>query len=60
MARLYRDLVQGFVIDERDRAEAADIDAMGLRTKVVDTIMRDLDASTRLARDVLELADTLR
>ncbi len=60
VARLYRDLVQGFVIDERDRAEAADIDAMGMRAKVVDTIMRDVDASTRLARDVLELADTLR
>ncbi len=60
VARLYRDLVQGFVIDERDRAEASDLDAMGLRAKVVDTIMRDVDASTRLARDVLELADALR
>jgi LPPG:FO 2-phospho-L-lactate transferase len=60
VARLYRGLVGGFVIDERDRAEADDVAALGIRPKVVDTLMRDVEASKRLARDVLALADTLR
>ena len=60
VARLYRDLVQGFVLDERDRAEAADVEALGLRPLVVDTIMRDVSASARLAEAALGLAAALR
>ncbi len=60
VARLYRELVQGYVLDERDRAEAADVEALGLRPLVVDTIMRDVSASARLAEAVLGLAAALR
>ena len=60
VARLYADFVGGYVLDERDRAEVADIEALGLRTVTVDTLMRDPDVAAALARTVLELADTLR
>jgi len=60
VARLYADLVDGYVLDERDRAEVGDVEALGLRTMAVDTLMRDPDVAAALARAVLDLADTLR
>jgi LPPG:FO 2-phospho-L-lactate transferase len=60
VARLYRELAGGYVLDQRDAAEAADVEALGLCTRVVDTIMRDAPAATRLAETVLELAAKLR
>ena len=60
VARLYRELVGGFVLDERDRREVADVEALGLRARAVDTIMRDTRTTMRLAEAVLELAAELR
>jgi LPPG:FO 2-phospho-L-lactate transferase len=60
VARLYRDLAGGFVLDRRDAEQAADIEALGLRARAVDTIMRDAAASEALARAALDLADALR
>jgi LPPG:FO 2-phospho-L-lactate transferase len=60
VAGLYRDVVHGFVLDERDAGQAADVEALGLRALVVDTIMRDVDASARLAEATLSLAASLR
>jgi LPPG:FO 2-phospho-L-lactate transferase len=60
VARLYRDLARGLVLDLRDAQEARDVEALGLRPLVVDTIMRDAAASEALARATLELADRLR
>lgn len=59
VASLYRDWVQGFVLDTRDEALAGDIEAMGLRTAVTDTVMVDIDASTRLAERALAVAREL-
>jgi LPPG:FO 2-phospho-L-lactate transferase len=56
VARLYRDLVGAYVLDERDRAELADIEGLGLRAVATDTIMRDVETSARLAETALELA----
>jgi LPPG:FO 2-phospho-L-lactate transferase len=56
VARIYRDLADAFVLDERDAALEAGIAALGLRTRVTDTIMRDASASRRLVDSVLELA----
>ena len=56
VARLYQGLIDGYVLDERDRAEARDIEKLGLATRVVDTIMRDAKTAARLAEAVLELA----
>jgi LPPG:FO 2-phospho-L-lactate transferase len=56
VASLYRDLVDAYILDERDTALEADIAALGLRTRVMDTIMRDTRTSQRLAQAALELA----
>jgi LPPG:FO 2-phospho-L-lactate transferase len=41
VARLYRDVAATFVLDSRDRELAADVEAIGLRTLVLDTVMAD-------------------
>ena len=59
VAGLYRGIARGFVLDQRDAALAPDIEALGLRTAVVDTLMRDAAAATRVAGAALALAATL-
>lgn len=59
VAALYRGVAGGFVLDRRDAEQAPEIEAMGLRTAVVDTLMHDVAASTRLAADALALASRL-
>jgi LPPG:FO 2-phospho-L-lactate transferase len=59
VAALYRDWVNGFVLDSRDTTQAADVEALGLRAHVTDTIMRDADAAARLATETLAFAATL-
>jgi hypothetical protein len=53
VARAYADLCNVFVLDERDRDAAPEVAEMGPRPLVLDTIMSDLDASARLASDIL-------
>jgi LPPG:FO 2-phospho-L-lactate transferase len=60
VARLYRGLAAGFVLDARDAGQAGDVEALGLRALATDTIMRDAAASEALARATLGLADRLR
>ena len=60
VAQLYRDLAQAYVFDEVDRAQLADIEAMGLRAVATPTLMRDVAVSTELSRTALELALQLR
>jgi LPPG:FO 2-phospho-L-lactate transferase len=60
VARLYRDLARGFVLDSRDEQQLADVEVQGLRALAVDTIMRNSAAAEALARAALGLADALR
>jgi LPPG:FO 2-phospho-L-lactate transferase len=60
VAELYRGLIDAFVIDERDVDLAADIEAMGIRTRVLDTIMGDVGVAQHLAEAALSLAASLR
>ncbi|MEE9607731.1 MAG: 2-phospho-L-lactate transferase [Myxococcota bacterium] len=60
VAGLYRGVAHGFLLDERDAAQVGDIEALGLATGVLDTIMRDVEAAARLARAALALASRLR
>jgi LPPG:FO 2-phospho-L-lactate transferase len=60
VAELYRGLIDALVIDERDAALAPDIDAMGIRTHVLDTIMGDVTVAQQLAEAALSLAESLR
>jgi len=41
VARIYREVAGGFIVDLRDRALAAEIEALGYRTVVADTVMKD-------------------
>jgi len=56
VAALYRDWIHAFVLDERDAAQVPDVEALGLRARACDTIMRDAEAARRLAEFALELA----
>ena len=52
VARMYREVAAGFVLDDRDRGLAPDLEKMGFRTLVVDTVMSDGGAP--LAARILE------
>ncbi len=56
VAAHYRDLLGGWVIDHADGAEAARVEALGIRVSEVDTIMVDDVASARLAEAAVALA----
>lgn len=53
VAALYADFLDAMVIDERDRALAPRVAALGVRPVVAPTLMSDATARERLARDVL-------
>ncbi len=53
VAGLYRDFVKVFVVDATDGSEAARVATLGMRVTVLDTLMKDHDASERLARGLL-------
>ena len=56
VARHYGPLVVGWVIDTVDRGLAPDIETLGCRVMVCDTMMRTLDDKRRLAHDAVGLA----
>jgi LPPG:FO 2-phospho-L-lactate transferase len=56
VARLYQPLCRGMVIDRRDAALAAPIEALGLRVRVEETLMRTPEIAAALAKSALELA----
>lgn len=55
VAAHYQDLVDTFVIDELDAASAGDVEALGMRAHVTQTVMKSLDDKVDLARFVLAL-----
>lgn len=57
VARLYRGLVDVFVLDRRDAREAPRIAALGMRPVVAETLMSDFSRSRRLAHAVLQGLD---
>jgi len=56
VARGYAGLVDTFVLDTVDAALAPEVEALGLRVVVADTIMTDDESRARLARAVLGVA----
>ncbi len=56
VATLYRDILDGFVLDEADANLAPRVEALGLRTLVTRTVMGDADDRRRLAEEVLTFA----
>jgi LPPG:FO 2-phospho-L-lactate transferase len=59
-AREYRGLLRGFVLDREDASLAEEIEGLGMRVLTTDTLMRNADERRNLARQVLELARTVR
>ena len=57
VARLYAPWVGTLVIDEADRALAADVEAEGVRCAVAPTIMDSPDRAAALARFVIDTGD---
>jgi LPPG:FO 2-phospho-L-lactate transferase len=53
VATAYRDVAGSLVIDAVDRDRAAEVDALGVRAVVTDTIMRSPEIAAALARDTL-------
>ena len=53
VARLYADVVDTFVLDTVDAALAPEVEALGMRAVVTDTIMTDDASRARLAGEVL-------
>jgi LPPG:FO 2-phospho-L-lactate transferase len=58
VARLYADFLDVMVVDERDAALAAQVEAAGPRAVVAPTLMTDLAAKELLARAALDAAGT--
>jgi LPPG:FO 2-phospho-L-lactate transferase len=59
VARLYAGLATGFVLDPIDAHHAPEIERLGLRTLVTDTIMVDDASRGRVAGEILAFAATL-
>ncbi|MCA3747778.1 MAG: 2-phospho-L-lactate transferase [Rubrobacter sp.] len=53
VARLYRGLVDGMVIDRVDEDEREDIEGLGMEVLATDAVMRGAEDRARLAREVL-------
>jgi LPPG:FO 2-phospho-L-lactate transferase len=56
VAQLYRDLCDVMVVDRRDPAVAADVEALGLRAVVAETLMASVDDAAALAGVVVREA----
>ena len=54
VAEMYQDFADLFVMDNADRAETARVEAMGMKTVVTKTVMKDKAAKAALARTTIE------
>jgi LPPG:FO 2-phospho-L-lactate transferase len=60
VAKHYRGLVHGFVLDQSDAEEAAKVEALGLKCFLAQTIMKDDADRIALAEECLAFAEKLR
>ena len=61
VAQHYEGLLDGFVIDETDRAQAPEIEqTLDLPVHICNTLMTDLETKIALAKHVLQFATTLK
>jgi LPPG:FO 2-phospho-L-lactate transferase len=56
VAQLYRSFCRGMVLDQRDAADRASVEALGFEVRVTETLMKTPEIAAALARTVLELA----
>jgi LPPG:FO 2-phospho-L-lactate transferase len=55
VAQHYSELLDGFILDEIDRDQADPIEALGIMTRALPTLMRTADDRRRLANEVVDL-----
>jgi LPPG:FO 2-phospho-L-lactate transferase len=60
VAKYYQGLIDGFVIDSSDQAQAEAIRALGMEVLVLPTVMRSLADKVALAERVLAFASELK
>ena len=59
IAKYYSDFIDGFILDKRDEKEIAEIESLGIRVGLAETVMTDLQSKIKLAEDVLRFSETL-
>jgi len=59
VAKLYKDFLSHFIIDEADKKEKLQIEKLGAKVTVTNTIMKNAADSIRLAETVLDATRTL-
>lgn len=55
VAMCYQDIVDVFVIDERDTADISDFDDIGCEIVRADTLMKSVDVSVELSKQILDI-----
>lgn len=60
VARHYLDVLDGIVIDRRDAAQRAEIEALGLACEITETLMRTPEIAAALAQTCLAMTAALR
>ena len=60
IAKLYRDRINGLVIDDQDKDQRSDIEALGLEVLVTKTFMQTLQDRIDLAAQTLAFSKSLR
>ena len=60
VAQHYRELIDGFILDEEDAAAEPAVARLGIATHVAQTVMRTLEDRMALARTALDFAAALR
>jgi LPPG:FO 2-phospho-L-lactate transferase len=55
VARHYRELLAGWLVDDADATEVPEVEALGIRCRATNTIMVDDDRAEAVAREALEL-----
>lgn len=60
VAKHYKTLLSGFILDEQDQQQTEAIEELGLCALVTDTIMKSIPDRARLARDTLQFIERLK
>ncbi|HJH28826.1 MAG TPA: 2-phospho-L-lactate transferase [Methanosarcinaceae archaeon] len=59
VAMCYQDIVDVFVIDERDTAEVSDFGDIGCEVVRADTLMKSVDVSVELSKQILDIFEEM-
>jgi len=59
IARRYHGFIDGLLLDSQDASFCEQIEALGIRTRITDTLMHSLEDRERVAREALALAAQL-